>query len=130
MKLIKSKKILKLSNLLLPGGSTFNKTNFFDNGKTPFCLKSGKGSKVKDLDNNSYIDFMNGLGCNLLGYSVPFINKAISKWLEHNKTGFFLINKQKKPLSENSLTKLLNKTFESTGKSISIGTSTKTISHY
>jgi len=49
----------------------------------------------------------------------PIINKAISKWLEHNKTGFFLINKQKKPLSENSLTKLLNKIFESSGKSIS-----------
>lgn len=49
----------------------------------------------------------------------PIINKIISKWLQHNDTGYFLINKQKKPLSENSLTKLLNKTFESTGKSIS-----------
>ena len=49
----------------------------------------------------------------------PIINKIITKWLQHNKTGFFLINKQKKALSENSLTKLLNKIFESTGKSIS-----------
>ena len=49
----------------------------------------------------------------------PIINKIITKWLQHNKTGYFLINKQKKALSENSLTKLLNKTFESTGKSIS-----------
>ena len=79
MNLANNKKILKLSKSLLPGGSTFNKTNFFDNGKTPFCLKSGKGSIVKDVDNNKYIDFMNGLGCNLLGYNVPFINKAITR---------------------------------------------------
>ena len=54
-----------------------------DNGKTPYCLKSGIGSKVKDIDNNSYIDFMNGLGCNLLGYNVPFINKAINKEIKN-----------------------------------------------
>ena len=83
MNLIKNNEILKLSKLLLPGGSTFNKTNFFDNGKTPYCLKSGIGSKVKDIDNNSYIDFMNGLGCNLLGYNVPFINKAINKEIKN-----------------------------------------------
>ena len=83
MKLDKSNKVLNLSNKLLPGGSTFNKTNFFDQRKTPYCLKSGNGSKVKDLDNNVYIDFMNGLGCNLLGYNVSFINKAINKEIDN-----------------------------------------------
>lgn len=46
------------------------------------------------------------------------LNKIINKWLEHNKTGFFLINKQKKALSDNGLTKLLNKVFEDTNKNI------------
>lgn len=83
MKLDKSNYILNLSNQLLPGGSTFNKTNFFDQKKTPYCLKSGNGSKVKDIDNNVYIDFMNGLGCNLLGYNVAFINNAINKEIDN-----------------------------------------------
>lgn len=47
------------------------------------------------------------------------LNNIINKWLERNKTGFFLINTKNEPLSENSLTKLLYKTFESTGKNIS-----------
>ncbi len=79
MKLDKSLKELHISKNLLPGGSTFNKTNFFDNGETPYCLKKGNKSKVEDVDGNIYVDFMQGLGCNLLGYNIPFINKAIIK---------------------------------------------------
>tara|TARA_R110000796_G_scaffold96322_3_gene202024 strand:+ start:4689 stop:5627 length:939 start_codon:yes stop_codon:yes gene_type:complete len=43
----------------------------------------------------------------------------ISIWLDYNETGYFLINNKKNPLSDNSLTKLLNKIFSSTGKKIS-----------
>jgi hypothetical protein len=46
------------------------------------------------------------------------LNKIINKWLEHNTTGYFIINKQKKAISDNSLTKLLYKTFSATGKKI------------
>ena len=47
------------------------------------------------------------------------LNNIINKWLERNKTGFFLINTKNEPLSENGLTKFLYKTFEDTGKKIS-----------
>ena len=79
MNLKKNIKILNQSKNLLPGGSTFNKSNLFDNGETPYCLKKGFKAIVTDVDNNKYIDFMNGLGCNLLGYNISFINKAVSK---------------------------------------------------
>ena len=46
------------------------------------------------------------------------LNKIINKWLEHNKTGYFLISKQMKPITDNGLTKLLNKTFSDTDKKI------------
>ncbi len=46
------------------------------------------------------------------------LNKIINKWLEHNTTGYFIINKQKKPITDNSLTKLLYKTFSDTGKKV------------
>ena len=46
------------------------------------------------------------------------LNTIINKWLSHNDTGWFLINKQHTGLSDNSLTKLLNKIFSPTGKKI------------
>ncbi len=79
MNLKKNIKSLKISKKILPGGSTFNKSNLFDNGKTPYCLIKGNKTTVTDIDGNKYIDFMNGLGCNLLGYNVKFINNAIAK---------------------------------------------------
>ena len=48
----------------------------------------------------------------------PPLNKIINKWLEHNKTDYFIISKQKKPITDNGLTKLLYKTFKETGKNI------------
>jgi len=46
------------------------------------------------------------------------LNTIINKWLSHNDTDWFLINKQHTGLSDNSLTKLLNKIFSPTGKKI------------
>jgi glutamate-1-semialdehyde aminotransferase len=79
MNLRENIRALKISKKILPGGSTFNKSNLFDNGKTPYCLIKGNKVTVTDIDGNKYIDFMNGLGCNLLGYNVKFINNAIVK---------------------------------------------------
>lgn len=83
MILSKSKKMIEISKDVLPGGNTFNKTTFFDEGETPFCLVSGNKTTVKDVDGNTYTDFMNGLGCNLMGYNVGFINKAVKKEIDN-----------------------------------------------
>ena len=56
-------------------------------------------------------------GIKMLQIPAP-INKLINKWLEYNKTGYFIISKQKKPITDNGLTKLLYKTFKETGKNI------------
>ena len=47
------------------------------------------------------------------------LNTIINRWLAHNTTGFFLINSKNTQMSDNSLTKLLNKIFESSNKKIS-----------
>ena len=47
------------------------------------------------------------------------LNTIINKWLAHNNTGFFLVNSKNTSLSDNSLTKLLNKIFSSSKKKIS-----------
>tara|TARA_R110000851_G_scaffold147802_1_gene287829 strand:+ start:10 stop:597 length:588 start_codon:yes stop_codon:yes gene_type:complete len=47
------------------------------------------------------------------------LNTIINRWLAHNNTGFFLVNSKNTSLSDNSLTKLLNKIFASSKKKIS-----------
>ena len=47
------------------------------------------------------------------------INTVINKFLQHNESGWFLVNTQRNVLSDNALTKLLNKVFADTGKKIS-----------
>ena len=76
-------KASKINKSLIPGGSTFSKTTFFDRGKTPYSLIKGKGAKVTDVDNNEYTDFIMGLGTMNLGYSDERINSAIIKQLEN-----------------------------------------------
>ena len=46
------------------------------------------------------------------------LNRIINKWLEHNKSDYFLINKQGNPVGDNSLTKLINKTFAPSGRKV------------
>ena len=47
------------------------------------------------------------------------VNSVINKFLQHNTSGYFLVNTQRNILSDNGLTKLLNKIFAATGKKIS-----------
>ncbi len=47
------------------------------------------------------------------------INSVINKFLQHNTSGDFLVNTQRNVLTDNGLTKLLNKIFAATGKKIS-----------
>lgn len=47
------------------------------------------------------------------------LNKILNIWLKYNKSKFLILNSKGDPISPNSLTKLLIKTFEPTGKKIS-----------
>lgn len=49
----------------------------------------------------------------------PIINSVINKFLQHNDSGYFLVNTQRNVLTDNGLTKLINRVFASTGKKIS-----------
>jgi glutamate-1-semialdehyde 2,1-aminomutase len=45
----------------------------------PLYLKSGHGSKVKDVDDNELIDYHNGFGTMVVGHSHPKVREAIEK---------------------------------------------------
>tara|TARA_R110001592_G_scaffold74584_1_gene226532 strand:+ start:2740 stop:3705 length:966 start_codon:yes stop_codon:yes gene_type:complete len=48
----------------------------------------------------------------------PSLNKIINIWLTHQTTDYFLNNSKNEPITDNGLTKLINKVFSPTGKKI------------
>ncbi len=68
---------------VIPGASqTFSKsTNQYVYGVSPAMLQRGKGCCVWDVDGNEYIDYVQGLLPNILGYAHDEVNAAASAQL-------------------------------------------------
>ena len=79
--LSKSIKLLEESNKFIPGGAqTYSKSwRPHIKGVSPIFLKAGKGSIVHDVDNNEFVDLIQGLLPNILGYANEDVNKAVSE---------------------------------------------------
>jgi 4-aminobutyrate aminotransferase/(S)-3-amino-2-methylpropionate transaminase len=52
-------------------------------------VKEGRGSTVKDVDGNTFIDIIGGIGVNGLGHSHPKMVEAIKKQVEEISVGSF-----------------------------------------
>ncbi|MEM8772406.1 MAG: aminotransferase class III-fold pyridoxal phosphate-dependent enzyme [Pseudomonadota bacterium] len=48
----------------------------------PLVVKKSEGAYLWDIDNNQYIDLLNGFGPNYFGHRAPFITKALRAQLE------------------------------------------------
>lgn len=48
----------------------------------PIVAKKSKGSRIWDIDNNEYIDALNGFGSNMLGYQPDVLVKAIKEQID------------------------------------------------
>lgn len=68
---------------------------YLTNSKRPTChiqgvypthLKRGRGCFVWDVDGKQYVDFICGLGANLLGYAQEKVNSAIANQMTHGAT--------------------------------------------
>ncbi|HCU80886.1 MAG TPA: aspartate aminotransferase family protein [Chloroflexi bacterium] len=76
-----SEKWFARSNKTIPGSSqTFSKgyTQYVQ-GVSPVFLKSGAGCLVWDVDGNEYIDYVQGLLPNILGYANHEVNLAVTQ---------------------------------------------------
>ncbi|HEY7773716.1 MAG TPA: aminotransferase class III-fold pyridoxal phosphate-dependent enzyme [Marinagarivorans sp.] len=62
--------------------SMMKKPEQFCLGKFPVYLASGDGATVTDVDGNSYIDYICGLGANALGHNHPAVTAAIQQNLQ------------------------------------------------
>ncbi len=79
----KSKAWLERAGKVIPGSSqTFSKgANQHVRGVAPVFLAKGKGCRVWDVDGNEYIDYIQGLLPNILGYAHAEVNAAVAEQL-------------------------------------------------
>lgn len=69
---------LERSERVIPGGAqTYSKSwRHHIRGVTPIFLESGKGAIVTDVDGNQYVDLIQGLLPNILGYAHNEVDRA------------------------------------------------------
>lgn len=64
-------------DLIPMGTSTFSRNpNLFVIGAAPLYIKSAKGARLYDVDDNEFIDYSMSLSMILLGYAHPEVNEA------------------------------------------------------
>ncbi len=73
------KKVLEVIPL---GSQTFSKSYLqYPQTLSPLFIKKGQGARVWDIDENVFVDLVNGLMSNVLGYNDEDVNNAITKQL-------------------------------------------------
>ncbi len=82
MKRVKSEKAFKEAREVLPGGVDSPVRSFKGVGGTPPFIKSGKGSKITDIDGNEYIDYVLSYGPLILGHAAAAVTGAVKKAAE------------------------------------------------
>jgi glutamate-1-semialdehyde 2,1-aminomutase len=78
----KSKIAFQKSCAIIPGGVNSPVRAFKSVGGQPVFIGKGKGSKITDIDGNTYIDFISSWGPLILGHAYPPIVEAIQKAAE------------------------------------------------
>jgi len=56
----------------------------------PLFVKEGRGSRITDIDGNTYIDYLLGLGPMTFGHRPPEITKAVVDYIENHGTIYAL----------------------------------------
>lgn len=102
----RSKSLYEKSSALLPGGVSSPVRAF---KPYPRFIKSGKGSKIFDVDDNEYIDYCMAFGPLILGHSNEAIANAVTEQLSRG-TLFGAPNKV--PLESCSVTAFAIASFE------------------
>ena len=83
----KSEKFFEEAKKYIPGGVNSPVRAFKSVGGTPRFITKGIGSKIFDVDNNEYIDYIGSWGPHLFGHNPSFIKEALLNAIE-NGTSF------------------------------------------
>jgi glutamate-1-semialdehyde 2,1-aminomutase len=75
----KSRKLFNKAVEMIPGGVNSPVRAFKAVGGRPLFIKEARGSKLYDVDGNSYIDYVLSWGPLVLGHAYPSVVKALKK---------------------------------------------------
>jgi glutamate-1-semialdehyde 2,1-aminomutase len=82
MKTAASAELFARAQRSVPGGVNSPVRAFRGVGGTPLFIARGEGSRIFDVDGNSYIDYVCSWGPLILGHRPPFITEALREALE------------------------------------------------
>lgn len=78
----KSQKLFRRALALMPGGVSSPVRAFRSVGGDPVFIASGRGSRVTDVDGQTYIDYVMSWGPLILGHCHPEVTEAVARALE------------------------------------------------
>lgn len=81
--MLNSEVLFEKANQLIPGGVNSPVRAFKGVGGCPVFFRSGHGSRVKDVDDQEYIDYVGSWGPLILGHSHPTVINAVNKALDN-----------------------------------------------
>jgi len=73
-----SKKLYTKAKKYIAGGIS-SQIRVLEHSEVPLFIKNAKGSKIWDVDDNEYIDYIQGMGPNIFGHAPEFLNKKVSE---------------------------------------------------
>jgi glutamate-1-semialdehyde 2,1-aminomutase len=82
MKTPRSQQFFERAQLSIPGGVNSPVRAFRSVGGSPRFIERGQGSRIFDVDGNSYIDYVGSWGPLLLGHRPPEVMEALREALE------------------------------------------------
>jgi glutamate-1-semialdehyde 2,1-aminomutase len=78
----KSSELFQKARALMPGGVNSPVRAFRAVGGEPIFIAGGKGSRITDVDGNTYLDYVGSWGPLILGHCHPEVMEALAKVLE------------------------------------------------
>ena len=78
----RSAEALARAEALMPGGVSSPVRAYRAVGGRPLFIASGSGSKIRDVDGNTFIDYVMSWGPLILGHAAPRVVEAVRKALE------------------------------------------------
>src|ERR1700677_5084853 len=78
----RSEQLFERAQRSVPGGVTSPVRAFRGVGGSPLFIHHGEGSRIFDVDGNSYIDYVCSWGPLILGHRPPFVTEALREALE------------------------------------------------
>lgn len=79
---VKSKAAFEQAKQVIPGGVNSPVRAFKSVGLTPAYIERGEGSRIYDIDGNSFIDYVGSWGPLIMGHAHPEVIEAIKKTAE------------------------------------------------